>query len=76
MDDWNTVTKGMTRDEIWKINESFLDQQLKQGKQILFSHDPLKAKSISFFEEEVKYLERLNYKFKQKNKWIWGLISE
>ena len=61
----------MTDDEIWKINEAFLDQQLKQGKQILFSHDPSKARPKSFFKKEVKYLIKEGYKFRKNNQWIW-----
>lgn len=71
VDDWNAVTKGLTQDEIWNINESFLTQQLKQGKQILFSHDPLSARPRSFFEREVNFLQDLGFGFRQKNPWTW-----
>ena len=69
--DWKKTTKGLTQDEIWKINEAFIDQQLKQGKKILFSHDPLKARANSFFEREVEYLRELGYSFRKKNEWTW-----
>lgn len=59
-------------EEIWKINESFLDQQIKSGKQIILSHDPLKA--TGFFKREVAYLERLGYKFKPDN-WVWKAVK-
>ena len=71
VDDWNAVTKGLTQDEIWNINESFLTQQLKQGKHILFSHDPLSARPRSFFEREVNFLQDLGFGFRQKNPWTW-----
>ena len=74
VDDWNTVTKGLSQDEIWRINESFLDQQVIQGKQILFSHDPLNARPASFFEREVNYLRELGYEFRQKNQWTWEAV--
>jgi RHS repeat-associated protein len=74
VDDWNTVTKGLSQDEIWKINETFLTQQLKQGKQVLFSHDPLKARPGSFFEREVNFMQELGYGFKQKNQWTWEAV--
>ena len=74
MDDWNTVTKGLSQDEIWRINETFLTQQLKQGKPVLFSHDPLKARPGSFFEREVNFMQELGYGFKQKNQWTWEAV--
>jgi hypothetical protein len=46
---YDAVTKGLSQDEIWRINETFLSQQLRQGKQVLFSHDPTKARAGSFF---------------------------
>ncbi|MFN7768587.1 MAG: polymorphic toxin-type HINT domain-containing protein, partial [Planctomycetaceae bacterium] len=74
VDDWKTVTKGLSQDEIWRINETFLDQQIRQGKKILFSHDPLKARPNSFFEREVEYLRELGYQFRQKNQWTWEAV--
>ncbi len=71
VDDWASVTKGLSRDEIWKVNETFLNQQIKQGKQILLSHNPATARAGSFFEKEVTYLGRLGYTFKQNNQWTW-----
>lgn len=74
VEDWNAVTKGLSQDEIWRINESFLDQQVMQGKQILFSHDPLVARPTSLFEREVNYLRDLGYEFRQKNQWTWEAV--
>nr|VFK06727.1 MAG: filamentous hemagglutinin [Candidatus Kentron sp. LPFa] len=74
LEDWKSVTKGLTQDEIWQINETFLTQQIRQGKQILFSHNPLKAKAGSFFEREVDFLRELGYTFKKKNQWTWEAV--
>ncbi|WP_428411221.1 pre-toxin TG domain-containing protein [Legionella sp.] len=74
VDKWNEVTKGLSIDETWKINKTFLTQQISQGKQILFSHNPLKAKMNSFFEREVDFLKDLGYKFEQKNQWTWEAL--
>jgi hypothetical protein len=71
VDDWSAVTKGLSQDEIWRINETFLTQQVRQGKQILFSHDPRTAMAGSFFEREVNFLRDLGYNFRQKNQWTW-----
>jgi hypothetical protein len=75
VDDWKVVTQGLSEDEIWKINETFLIQQLKQEKQILFSHDPLTARVGSAFEREVSFLKNLGYDFTQKNPWTWEAIK-
>ncbi len=71
VDDWAAVTKGLSQSQIWKINERFLVQQLGQGKRVLFSHNPMKAKAGSFYEREVNFMRELGYNFKQKNQWTW-----
>lgn len=74
LDDWNSVTKGLSQDDIWRINETFLDHQIRLGKKILFSHDPLKARPNSFFEKEVNYLHDLGFNFRRKNQWTWEAV--
>ncbi len=74
VDDWASVTKGLTQDEIWRINETFLTQQIKQGKQVIFSLNPTTARAGSFFEKEVTFLKDLGYTFKQKDQWTWEAI--
>ena len=71
MENWKETTKGMPESEIWKINESFLRQQISQGKQIVLSHDP--AKATGFYAREVEYLKSLGYKFEQDN-WVWKAV--
>jgi RHS repeat-associated protein len=72
--DWKAVTKGLSQDEIWRINETFITQQIRQGKQILFSHDPLMAKPGSFFEREVNFMQQLGFSFRQRNQWTWEAV--
>lgn len=74
VDDWASVTKGLSQDEIWRIKETFLTQQLKQGKQVLFLHNLVKARAGSFFEREVTYLRDLGYTFQQRNRWTWEAV--
>ncbi len=71
---WRAVTKDLSQDEIWRINESFLTQQIRQGKQILFSHNPATARPGSFFEREVAFLREAGYRFTQKNQWTWEAV--
>ena len=47
---------------------------MRQGKQILFSHDPGKARAGSFFEREVDFLKNLGYGFQKKNEWTWEAV--
>lgn len=68
LDNWRELRKTMSEEEMWKINESFLRQQIAQGKQIILSHDP--AKATGFFANEVDYLKSLGYTFKKEN-WVW-----
>jgi len=74
VDDWKTITKGLSQDDIWRINETFLIQQLRQGKRILFSHNPLEARPGSFFKKEVSFLQELKYKFIKRNEWTWEAV--
>ena len=71
VENWGQVTKGLSQDEIWQINETFLRQQIQQGKQIILSHNP--ATATGFFAKEVGYLESLGYKFVQEN-WVWKAV--
>ena len=71
VDNWGQITKGLSQDEIWQINESFFRQQIQQGKQIILSHNP--ATATGFFAKEVGYLESLGYKFVQEN-WVWKAV--
>lgn len=72
IENWAEITKNMTDDEIWKINEAFLVQQLSAGKQIILSHDPSLA--TGFFKQEVKYLKSLGYQFIQDG-WVWRAVK-
>ncbi|EDY16742.1 hypothetical protein CfE428DRAFT_5705 [Chthoniobacter flavus Ellin428] len=74
IENWGAVTKGLSQNEIWMINETFLKQQIRQGKEILFSHDPQSARRGSFFEREVDFLRHLGYHFQLKNQWTWEAV--
>jgi hypothetical protein len=71
VENWSEVTKGLTQDEIWRINETFLRQQIQQGKQIILSHNP--ATATNYFAREVSYLEALGYSFVQDG-WVWKAV--
>jgi hypothetical protein len=48
---WRELTKTLNGEQLWKINKAFLEQQIRQGKQIIVSHDP--AIATGFFKQEV-----------------------
>jgi hypothetical protein len=73
VENWRELSGTLTEGELWRINEAFLDQQLKLGKQIIFSHDP--AKATGGFLNEVVYLERLGYEFVQDG-WVWRAVKK
>ena len=56
MDNWDGIYKlvNKTDDEMWKINERFIDNQLNRNVSLYFSHNPLQADG--FFKREVDYL--------------------
>lgn len=74
IDNWSSVKKGLSAEEAWQINETFLIQQISQGKQILFSHNPLSPRVGSFFEKEVDFLKDLGYRFERKNQFTWEAV--
>ena len=74
VNNWNTVTKGLSQDEIMQINYAFLRQQIQQGKRIMFSHDPLKPRVGSFLQMDVNFLRALGYTFKKIDQWTWEAV--
>jgi filamentous hemagglutinin len=46
---------------MWKINEAFLDQQITQGKEFLFTANPAKATVGSFTNLELVHLQQSGY---------------
>jgi len=72
LDNWRELSKTLSDAELWKINEAFLRQQIKQGKQIILSHDPSKA--TGFFKNEVDFLGSF-YRF-EKDGWVWKAVPK
>lgn len=64
LDDWDSLSAQYPNDEIWKINERFLDIQTSSGREIYLSHDPALFKNDgSFYSREIQYLYDNGYKF-------------
>jgi hypothetical protein len=57
LDNWDELASKYSDDEIWKINQKFLDIQTSSGREIYLSHNP--ADYIgdgSFYSREIEYL--------------------
>lgn len=53
---------------MWNINETFLSNQLKEGKTFILSHDP--ATATGYFKQEVNFLEQKGFEFiKEGSTW-------
>ncbi len=64
LDNWSEIAVKLGENNMWKINEAFLKQQIELDKTILLSHNPYMA--TGYYLEEVKYLIKLNHYFVKK----------
>jgi hypothetical protein len=73
---WNDLYNLVNKsdDEIWKINEEFINRQLSSSKECWFSHDPFTAKNYQFYAREVNYLINLGVKDFQKVGELWKAV--
>ena len=71
-ENWRNLSKSLKANELWQVNKTFLQQQIKAGKEVVLSHDPLKA--TGFYKREVNYLNQLGYKFIQDG-WVWKAVQ-
>ena len=64
IDNWDELAKKYSDDELWKINEKFLDAQTSSGRKIYLSHDPKKYMGKGqFYSREIQYLLDKGYHF-------------
>lgn len=82
MDDevWNAleIEAGNNYDEIWKVNQQFLDEQISSNKKILLSNDPFigyyfEDGAKRFYQREIDYLIEKGYTFQEKGESLWVL---
>lgn len=79
LDNWDEISSKLGGD-VWGINKEFLNQQWKQGKEILFSHNPWEASKLggpnNYFEKEVLHLIDLGAKdFVKTESGLWKLVK-
>lgn len=63
MSDWEAVKSQMGDQNMWNINQAFLDQQISQGKSFVFTSSPAYARIGSSMEKEYQYLSSQGYRF-------------
>lgn len=74
LDNWADLESKYSADEIWKINERFLDIQTSSGREIYLSHDPIKyIGDNSFYSKELEYLIDNGYNFVKEGD-IWHAV--
>lgn len=74
LDNWNDVVKTVGDKNMWNINEQFLNQQWKAGKDFYFSHNPWEA--TGYFEKEVLHLMDLGVKdFVEVGGGLWKAVK-
>ena len=72
MSNWDSVSKEVGADNMWKINESFLQQQIASNKSFILSHNPNTA--TGFFAQEVDFLIKNGFRFIQDGD-FWRAIK-
>ncbi|HEY5535045.1 MAG TPA: hypothetical protein VIL99_08955 [Ignavibacteria bacterium] len=75
LDNWDELASKYSVDEIWKINEKFLDIQTSSGREVYLSHNPEDyIGDGSFYSKEIEYLlDNGYYKFVDEGG-IWRAI--
>ena len=64
LDNWDDLSSKYPDEEIWKINERFLDIQTSSGREIYLSHYPDDyLEGDSFYTKEIHYLIDNGYRF-------------
>ena len=74
LDNWDELSQLYDPEEIWKINEKFLDIQIASGRDIYLTHDPEEyLNTPTFFSKELQYLKKHNFIFKKEGE-LWHVI--
>ena len=74
LDKWNELVKIYGEEQLWRINEKFLDIQTSSGRDIYFSHDPFaKYKPNSGYDRELIYMRKNKYAFEQEGERWHGI---
>ena len=73
LENWDELSEMYSQDEIWKINERFLDVETSSGREIYLSHDPYADWGASYYANEIQYLKDNGYRFIKEGD-IWHAV--
>ena len=80
-DIWTLLEKetGGNYDEIWKVNQAFIDEQIAANKTILLSDNPhggyyFSDGSKRFYQRELDYLRNKGYTFEVTDDGLWKAV--
>ena len=74
LDNWDELASKYSNDEIWKINQRFLDIQTSSGREIYLSHNPADyINKMDFYSKELNYLLDNWYSFVREGD-LWHAI--
>lgn len=74
LDNWDELSSQYSKEEIWKINERFLDIQTSSGREIYLVNDPKNfIGDGSYFSQEIQYLMDNGYRFVKEGD-VWHAI--
>lgn len=71
LSNWNEVQNTVGEENMWNINQQFLEQQMSQGKSFILSHNPYTANG--YYGNEAQWLTNNGYRFVQEGN-IWRAI--
>ena len=82
-DVWASLEKeaGGNYDEIWKVNQQFIDEQIAANKNILLSNDPYKGYYFDdgtkrFYQREIDYILSKGYTFESTGDDLWKAVRK
>ena len=82
-DVWTSLEKeaGGNYDEIWKVNQQFIDEQIAANKNILLSNDPYQGYYFDdgarrFYQREIDYILSKGYTFELTSDGLWKAVRK
>lgn len=72
LDNWDNVVYTIGENNIWKVNEQFIHEQLIQNKTFILSHNPFSA--TGYYKKEIEYLIKQGYQLTQTGD-IWRALK-
>ncbi len=82
-DVWTSLEKesGGNYDEIWKVNQQFIDEQIAANKNILLSNDPYQGYYFDdgarrFYQREIDYILSKEYTFELTSDGLWKAVRK